>query len=551
MSFPLVADPDADHEGALALWRRFRRKKRLADIHWIDALYQAYVTAIVGAAVIGVVAGIVGGDPLSAPAVGRLMRHAAAWVGLLAATAVAVGLRSGSRGGPLALERADVRHVLLAPVDRTTALRGPAWRQLRFLLFVSVVVGLVAGDLAAQRLPGSLALWLLSGALFSAACVALGYGAALVANGIGMARWIASLLGFALVTLAALDGTGVFGAAPSTPAGRIALWPVTFAASGLAPMLAAVALVAAGFALVGNVSLEAAERRSTLVGQLRFAATLQDLRTVIVLRRQLAMELPRVRPWIRLSPRPGRRLPVFGRGVRSVLRWPAVRAGRAVLLGIVGGAALRAAWSGAVPLVVGAGLAVFVAGLDAVEPLAQEVDHPTRRDSAPIEAGSLHLRHVPVATLLAIGVALVAAGTSALPGPGEIPVAVAAVLFVPLALGGVAGALVSLLGGEVIVQSDTWNLMPPEVAGMRLAMRTAWPPLLAISGALPVVAARAAERSAKIEPAAAAAAAGAGVVLLFALVAGWVRMREQIHEWWRTQMNQALPPRTEQEPAGA
>lgn len=234
-----------------------------------------------------------------------------------------------------------------------------------------------------------------------------------------------------------------------------------------------------------------------------------------------------------------------------MLRWPAVRAARAVLLGIVGGAALRAAWSGAVPLVVGAGMAVFVAGLDAVEPLAQEVDHPTRRDSAPIEAGSLHLRHVPVATLLAIGVAAVAAATSALPGPGEVPAGVAAVLVAPLALGGVAGALVSLLGGEVSVQSDTWNLMPPEVAGMRLAMRTAWPPLLAIAGAVPVLAARAAERNGKIEPAAAAAAAAVGVAALFALVAAWVRAREQIHRWWRSQMSQALPSRNEQEPAGA
>ena len=35
------------------------------------------------------------------------------------------------------------------------------------------------------------------------------------------------------------------------------------------------------------MSPEAAERRSSLVGQIRFAATLQDVRTVIVLRRQL------------------------------------------------------------------------------------------------------------------------------------------------------------------------------------------------------------------------------------------------------------------------
>ena len=42
----LTADPDADLEGALADWRRMRRRKRLADIHWVDALYQAYLTAL-------------------------------------------------------------------------------------------------------------------------------------------------------------------------------------------------------------------------------------------------------------------------------------------------------------------------------------------------------------------------------------------------------------------------------------------------------------------------------------------------------------------------
>src|SRR4051794_41361499 len=36
--------------------------------------------------------------------------------------------------------------------------------------------------------------------------------------------------------------------------------------------------------------------RTELVGQLRFAVTLQDLRTVLVLRRQLAQERPRARP---------------------------------------------------------------------------------------------------------------------------------------------------------------------------------------------------------------------------------------------------------------
>jgi hypothetical protein len=440
---------------------------------------------------------------------------------------------------------------LLAPVDRTTALRAPALRQLRFLAFVSVVVGLVGGDLAAQRLPGSLAAWLGSGALFTLMCLSLGYGAALVANGIRMPRWIATLLGVGLIALAALDGAGVVPFAPSTVAGRVALWPITFAVSGLIPIAVAVALLAAGFALVGNVSLEAAERRSTLVGQLRFAATMQDLRTVIVLRRQLAMELPRVKPWMQLSSRPGKRLPVIGRDARSVLRWPAARVARAGLLAIVAGGSLRAAWAGAVPLVVGAGVALFIAGLDAVEPLAQEVDHPTRRDSAPVEAGALYVRHIPVAVLVLVGVAALAGVAAALPGPGQVPAGVAAIVAVAAAFGAAGGALVSLIGGEVTVQGESWNLLPPEVAGMRLAVRSALPPFIAIAGTLPVLAARAAQRNGQ-PPVGAAAAAAAAVGLLFALVTGWVRVRDQLHEWWRAQMTQAFPQSGQnEEPTGA
>ena len=45
------------------------------------------------------------------------------------------------------------------------------------------------------------------------------------------------------------------------------------------------------------------------------------------------------------------------------------------------------------------------AGLDATEPLAQEVDHPDRRDEYVTEAGSLHLRQLgpPVLLMLVVG----------------------------------------------------------------------------------------------------------------------------------------------------
>ena len=49
-----TAHPDADLEGSLGDWRRFRRQKRTAEIHWIDALYQAYLTGILSLVAIAV-----------------------------------------------------------------------------------------------------------------------------------------------------------------------------------------------------------------------------------------------------------------------------------------------------------------------------------------------------------------------------------------------------------------------------------------------------------------------------------------------------------------
>ena len=81
---------------------------------------------------------IIGDTPLTdspaRPSAGSTARRGSACV---AAFVVAVGLRSGSfRAGRSPSSGAEVRHVLLAPVDRTAALRAPAIRQLRFLAFV-------------------------------------------------------------------------------------------------------------------------------------------------------------------------------------------------------------------------------------------------------------------------------------------------------------------------------------------------------------------------------------------------------------------------------
>jgi hypothetical protein len=481
---------------------------------------------------------LIGDGRLTDAQVAQIRTDGADWLAVAVALVVAVAIRSGSRGGPLALERADVRHVLLAPVDRTTAMRGPAIRQLRFLLFVGSIVGAIGGVLAAHRLPGAGAAWAACGALFGLTTVALAYGVALVTSSLKVRSWMGTIAALVLVS-AAVVGALASGRQAGAIFGSVALWPLEFVPAGLIEIVLAAGILVLGLHLVGDISVEAAERRSTLVGQLRFAATLQDIRTVIVLRRQLAMELPRLRPWVRVRVRGDDRLPVWTRGVRGVLRWPAARVGRLVLLGAIAGLAARGAWQGTTPLVVVSGLAMFIAGLDAVEPLAQEVDHPSRRESVPQDEGWVELRHLPVAVTIMLFVATIGAVAGYLAGPASAAIPIAAACIIPAALGGVGGAVVSVISGAPTnAGGDGWSLLPPEVAGMRLAFRTGWPPAFAIIGALPVLAARTAARN-NVPAPTAALAAGAGVLVLFVLVCGWVRVRAGIHAWWRAQMEMA------------
>jgi hypothetical protein len=293
-----------------------------------------------------------------------------------------------------------------------------------------------------------------------------------------------------------------------------------------------------GFLRLDRVSLESAERRSTLVGQLRFAATLQDVRTVIVLRRQLALELPRVRPWIRIRARGHDRFPVWTRGWRGVLRWPLARVGRLVLAAVVVGLAMRGVYDGTTLLIIVAGAALYVAGLEAVEPLAQEVDHPTRRDAVPETNGTLHLKHVPAVVGILLLVAAVAGAVGVLVDPSTEAVAVAGVAVVPAALGAAMAGVVSTIKGAPD-PFENQMLLPPEAAGPRLAFRTALPPALAVLGLLPVLLGRVAADRGR-SPAAGASDVVIFVVITFALVCGWLRSRDDFRKRMHEQMEQQL-----------
>ena len=520
--------------------RRARRKQRVAAIHWVDALYQVYITGLVAIVAIVLLSGVIGDGELAASSVADVRDLGPAWMGTLAALAVFTGLRSGSRGGPLALERPDVRHVLRSPVDRGVALRGPAWRQLRFLSAVGLGVGAVAGQLAVRRLPGNPAEWMALGALFGLVVVWLGFGSAVVASGSGLPSWAATLLGGALVVWSVGDVTGHLPTAPGSVAGRLALWPLDADPWALVGPLVAVVLVAAGMRLVSGTSLEAAERRTALVGQLRFAVTLQDLRTVLVLRRQLAQEHPRSRPWVApIVRRP--RFPVVRRGLRSVARWPVGRVRRTLVLAGAAGLAMRGVWAGTTPLLLAVGLALWVAALDAAEPLGQEVDHPGRTDAYPMDRCELFWRHLPVVFAVSVVVGALAGVAAAVPVGDPVPLGVA------LLVGAVAGLLAGCGAVVSVVQGapdpvDVLSMTTPEIAGARNVVRTAWPPGLAVLGTLPLLAARAAERGASDpSPILAALTATVPLVAVAVLVSGWVRVRAPLHMWYTAAWARAPP----------
>jgi hypothetical protein len=524
-----VADQLSAGAATLRSLRGQRRRNRVRNLDWFEAAYRAYLTGIVGLVVVLVLSSWLGDKTPSPAGFADLLDHGPAALGLVAAAALALGLRSGSRGGPLAVEPAEVRYTLLSPVDRRVALIGPALRQIRFAAFLGAVVGAIGGVLAWRRLGDSGFAWAASCGV-AGASIAVGLiGAAMVASGLRLRPWMASLIGAVLLGWAAADIAG-YVPAPTTTIGSLALWPLRVHLVDVLGVLGALALAAIGIAVLRGVSLEAAERRTGLVGQLRFAVTVQDLRTVIVLRRQLAQDTPRSRPWLRV---PGRgRFIVWRRGWHGLLRFPAVRFLRLFVLAVAGGLCMSAAYHGSTALIIVAALVAYLAGLDAIEPLSQEIDQSDRSDSLPIDRGELLLRHAVVPAVISAIVGLVGAVTAVAINRTTVSVELAAVMFAPAAWCGAAGAMISTAMSAPDPFKDG-QLLPPEVAGMKLAFRTAWPLIVALIGTLPVVAARRAFVNGN-EPVPAAAQAAVAALLVAGFTTAWLRFREPARAWWKS-----------------
>jgi len=513
---------------------RARRRNRAAGVDVFEGFYQAYLTAFGCAIAVLLGSDAIGDQRATADQVARVVAHGPAVVGLGVAVVLAVALRSGSRGGPLVLPAADVRHVLLAPVPRRDALRGPAVHQVRFSAFVGLVVGAGVAVVAARRLPGGVPEWAAVGGGVGAVVGATAAGVGLVGCGRRVRPWIASALAAALVGWAVADVVTGRVTSPMTLVGQLALMPLRFHPPSLAVLLLSVTAVVAGVLGVGGLSIEQAERRATLASQIRFALTLQDLRTVVLLRRQLTQEQSRPRPWVRLGALAGGRTVVWRRDLRGVARWPGVRLARVLLLAVVAGGCLVAAWAGTTPLLLVAALALFLAGLEALEPMAQDIDHPDLPSSLPVVRGELRLGHawVPLGTMVVV--ALIGWGTAILVAaagvfPVNLAVTVGAAMVVPAALLATVGAATSV----VMEPSAGGNgFLPAEIAGVKVVLRAVWAPALVLLGLTPLLVARSSHQ----HGVAAGPAAVSGSIfplMVGVLGLGWLRFREDVHEYFR------------------
>jgi len=523
-------------DDALPDLRAARRKRRTADLEWFDLAYRVYLVALGGGGLVLWLSSLIRDTPLGESGLADVRSHGPAAGGLVTALAILLGLRSGSRGGPLAIEEAEVRHVLLAPISRAKALMRPASQRARSIIGTGAVVGGLAGELFGRRLPQSLAEWTISWAVAGMIAGTAFVAAALLTHGTHRPEWQASVIGGALLIVEGLAVSHVIPAGPFDTVGSLALWPLRVNLLDIVAPVVAVGALVVGFLGLGRFSLELMARRSALVAQLRFAVTTQDLRTVMLLRRQLSLEQTREQPWFRLGKRGSA---PWRRSVRGLARFPGRRLGRMALLAAGAAASQVAAFRGTSAMFLVSGMASFLLGLEALEPLAQELDHPDIGDSFPVVAGRLHQQLLLAPGIVLVVFALVGVGAAWVMEPHLSTLGIGVLLAIPTALVGGAGAVLNTISGapDPFAADKDATMMPPEFAGAHLVFKTARPLIVAALGSVPVLILRNGIEHG-YNAAAVALRSAIAELILVVLVVWWVERRIAFKRWWRATLAQ-------------
>lgn len=525
---------------ALKQMRTDRRRRRVADMEWFELLYRVYITALIGGFLLLYLSSLVTDDPFTNGQFDTLIHDGPRYVGLLVSVVWFLGMRSGANGGPVSVEEAEVRHVLLSPVDRAAVLRHPAVQRMRTMAFAGTLTGGVTGLVLSKRVPELWGQgpnqWIICGAVTGAFVGASFVVAALLVHSLRIDRRIVTAVAAALVAWHA--SSAFLGSHPYAPFNELGQFMLSVSrGTNIIAMALLVVLGAVAVWRAGHLSIEALARRSTLVSQLKFAVTLQDIRTVVLLRRQLSQEHMRQSPWFSV-PDSLRRNIVVTRSLRSLAHFPARRLARMALLSVLASVSLVAVWRGTTPALVVSGLALFMLGLDVIEPLSQEVDQPDRTDALPVERGLLLAQHLLVPALTTLPFVLIGTAVAYALEPHGMTLVAGALIGIPAALAGVAGAVINAVKGapDPLSEANSGLYMPPEVSGMTTVVRAAWPPVVAIIGSTPAVALVAAHENGDNIPAALVRTA-LGVGMVCFLTAGWVRQREKIRAAFRNFAN--------------
>jgi hypothetical protein len=569
---PVVVPDQRTSKATLSELRTTRKHRRLGDTDWYDIAYRVYLFALVGLTLVVWVSDAIDGAIGDGIDSADLLERGPSIIGLLVVAAFALGVRSGADGGPVAIEVADIRHVLLSPISRRSVMLRPVAQRLRAAAFALGLGGAVLGQLIATEVEGSRTAWAAACGAFGAIVGVTFVATAVIAHTLRVPRWLATLLAaFALAWQAGVawgiwndETTGLARIAPGNLAGRLALWGISQQPIDVIAIVIAIAMTAAALQLGGQLRVEALARRGELVSQLRFAATVQDLRTVVQLRRQLRSEMLRTRPWGQRSrpsrPPAGASIPgrtpsatatstttntptktgtgtsrsttsarvVWRRDSRSLRRLPAARFFRIALLAAIGGvgAALTISASPLFGLLLLG--ALFFAGLESLEPLSQEIDRPDITDGIPIDRGWIYAHHLVASAILLIFVGLIGAAVAVLVDPDLGPIAFA--VAIPMVWAGAMGPVVVTMLDAPTAPSPTTllgtprdaetSMVPPEFAGFSTAFRTLLPVVISGVGTAPVFVARFAEDAASV------GRSLVGLALFTTIVVVWVRRRD-------------------------
>ena len=184
---------------------------------------------------------------------------------------------------------------------------------------------------------------------------------------------------------------------------------------------------------------------------------------------------------------------------------------------------------GTTPALAACAILLFVLGLDLVEPLSQEIDHPDRTLGLPQAAGWLHGGLLIGPAVATVPFAIIGAAACAAVAPDSASAAFA--LAVPVTLCGLVGAAVSTVRDQyepLKVDTRSYELVvPPEVAGFGDGFRMVWPVLVSAVGMLALLAVRSRPEVGTV------VRALIGLGLWLTVARSWIVHRAEILRRWR------------------